>query len=73
MGFRFSAVFGFFESGDFDITIPRKGEILDIILKTGMSETIVWNAEKGFLPQMAGLRRNSHGTNSKSDANRNNF
>lgn len=50
VGFRFSAVFGFFESGDFDITIPVKGEIQEIILKTRMSETTVWDAEKGFIP-----------------------
>ena len=25
VGFRFSTVFGFFETGDFDITIPVKG------------------------------------------------
>ena len=27
VGFRFSAVFGFFETGDFDVTVPVKGEI----------------------------------------------
>ena len=43
VGFRFSAVFGFFESGDFDITIPTKGEICEVILKTNMVETTIWN------------------------------
>lgn len=45
VGFRFSAVFGFFETGDFDITIPVKGEINEVILKTSMNETSVWTAQ----------------------------
>ena len=51
MGFRFSAVFGFFEAGDFDVTIPVKGKINQVILKTNMVETSVWNAQAGFLSQ----------------------
>ena len=51
VGFRFSAVFGFFETGVFDITIPVKGEISEVILKTRMNETSVWNAQTGFLAQ----------------------
>lgn len=51
VGFRFSAVFGFFETGVFDITIPVKGEISEVILKTRMNETSVWNAQAGFLTQ----------------------
>ena len=51
MGFRFSAVFGFFETGDFDITIPVKGEINEASLKTRMNETILWRTQIGFLPQ----------------------
>ena len=50
-GFRFSAVFGFFETGDFDITIPIRGEITEVILKTSMNETSLWRAQTGFLPQ----------------------
>ena len=50
-GFRFSAVFGFFETGDFDITIPVRGEITEVILKTSMNETSLWRAQTGFLPQ----------------------
>ena len=48
VGFRFSAVFGFFETGDFDVTIPVKGEINEVVLKTSMNETSVWNAQTGF-------------------------
>ena len=51
VGFRFSAVFGFFETGDFDITIPVKGEINEVILKTRMNETTLWRAQTGFHPQ----------------------
>ena len=51
VGFRFSAVFGFFETGDFDITIPIKGKINEGILKTRMNEASLWHAQTGFLPQ----------------------
>ena len=51
VGFRFSAVFGLFETGDFDITIPIKGEINEVIVKTRMNENPVWIAQAGFLPQ----------------------
>lgn len=47
VGFRFSAVFGFFETGDFDVTIPVEGEINEVILKTSMNETSVWTAQTG--------------------------
>ena len=49
VGFRFSAVFGFLETGDFDITIPVKGEINEVIMKTGMMEISVWNVQNGLL------------------------
>lgn len=47
VGFRFSAMFGFFETGDFDITIPVKREINEVVVKTGTSEYSIWNAEDG--------------------------
>ena len=34
IGFRFSSVFSFFETGDFDVTIPVRNEIQKVILKT---------------------------------------
>lgn len=40
VGFRFSAVFGLFETGNFDVTIPVKGEIHEVILKTSMGFSI---------------------------------
>ncbi len=51
VGFRFSAVFGFFETGNFDITIPVKGVISEVVLKTSMNETVLWNTQAGFLSQ----------------------
>lgn len=42
VGFRFSAVFGSFETGDFDITIPVKGDIHEVIVKTKTSEYSIW-------------------------------
>lgn len=45
VGFRFSAVFGFFETGDFDITIPVWGKIYEVILKTGSNEFPLWKAD----------------------------
>lgn len=44
VGFRFSAVFGLFETGDFDVTIPIKGDIREVILKTAQTETSIWTA-----------------------------
>ena len=35
VGFKFSAVFGIFETGDFDITIPTKGTVTQIVVKSG--------------------------------------
>lgn len=47
VGFRFSTLFGIFETGSFDVTIPFKGEIDEIILKTRLNETSIWTAENG--------------------------
>ena len=49
VGFKFSAVFGIFETGNFDITIPIKREIKEVILKTHMNETLIWNMETGAI------------------------
>lgn len=50
-GFRFSAVFGFFETGDSDITIPVKWTIDEVVLETRTNENTVWNAQSGALSQ----------------------
>ena len=36
VGFKFSALFGIFEIGDFDITIPTKGTVTQIVVKRGV-------------------------------------
>ena len=51
VGFRFSSVFGFFSPGDFDITIPVKGHIDEVVMKTGTDEVSVWRAEQAAVPQ----------------------
>ena len=45
VGFRFSAVFGFFETGDFDVAIPVDGSISKVVLITKTDESIIWTAE----------------------------
>lgn len=45
VGFRFSAVFGIFETGNFHVTIPLEGEIDEVILKTGLGERSIWTKE----------------------------
>ena len=49
VGFRFSTVFGFLETGDFDVVIPAKGEIHRVIHKAKTSETTIWTAETGIV------------------------
>ena len=48
VGFRFSSVFGFFETGDFDITIPIKGDVSEVILKTSTNESTIWSKDDEF-------------------------
>ncbi len=45
VGFNFSAVFGFFETGDFDVVIPVDGSISKVVLKTKTYGSIIWTAE----------------------------
>lgn len=46
VGFKFSSLFGLFETGDFDITIPTKGTVTHIVVKSGQQETSVWPKEE---------------------------
>lgn len=46
VGFRFSALFGAFETGDFTITIPTKGTVSEIYIKTGQNEYRIWPKEE---------------------------
>ena len=52
VGFRFSPIFGFFETGDFDITIPVSGAIQEVMVKTGKSEHTIWSTAQ-VLPEEA--------------------
>ena len=45
VGFRFSTVFGIFETGNFDVAIPVDGSISKVVLKTKTDESIIWTAE----------------------------
>ena len=42
VGFRFSGLFGIFETGDFDITIPTEGHIQQVVIKTKNNEYPIW-------------------------------
>lgn len=51
VGFRFSAVFGFFETGDFDMSIPVREPVRAVVMKTRMNESPIWQLETGFVSQ----------------------
>ena len=48
VGFKFSALFGIFETEDFDITIPTKGTVTKVVVKSGEHEYTVWPQEDEF-------------------------
>ena len=58
VGFKFSALFGMFETGDFDITIPTKGTVTQIIVKSGEHEYTVWPQEAEFFVNEAEATEN---------------
>lgn len=45
VGFKFSDIFGVFETGDFQIQIPVEHEIKEICIKTKNSESLIWCKE----------------------------
>ncbi len=45
VGFKFSALFGMFKTGDFNITIPTKETVTQIVVKSGEHEYTVWPKE----------------------------
>ena len=51
VGFRFGDIAGLFETGDFDITVPVKGDISRVVMKSSQAETELWNRDAGFAPQ----------------------
>lgn len=46
VGFKFSGLFGFFETGDFDISIPTRGTVSQVVVKTGEQEYPIWPAQE---------------------------
>lgn len=46
VGFKFSGLFGIFETGNFDITIPTKRTITQVVVKSGEHEYTVWPKEE---------------------------
>lgn len=45
VGFRFSGLFGVFERGAFDISIPTDGTVARVIIKTKNNEHLLWPSE----------------------------
>lgn len=58
VGFKFSALFGIFETGDFDITIPTKGTVTQVVVKGGDHEYSVWPREDEFFVSEAEATEN---------------
>lgn len=45
IGFKFSDLFGIFETGTVDITVKTSGEINEVIMKTASYERAIWPEE----------------------------
>ena len=58
VGFKFSALFGMFETGDFNITIPTKDTVTQIVVKSGEHEYTVWPKEEEFFVSEAEATEN---------------
>ena len=58
VGFKFSALFGIFETGDFDITIPTKGTVTQVMVKSGEQEYTFWPQEDEFFVSEAEATEN---------------
>ena len=58
VGFKFSGLFGIFETGDFDITVPTKGTVKQILVKSGEHENTVWPMDEEAVPDEAEATEN---------------
>ena len=58
VGFKFSTLFGIFETGDFDITIPTKGTVTQVVVRSGEHEYTVWPQEAEFFVNEAEATEN---------------
>lgn len=45
VGFKFSGLFGYFETGDFDISIPTEGQITQVCIRTRENAYTIWPVE----------------------------
>ena len=50
VGFKFSGLFGIFETGDFDITIPTRGTVTQVVVRSGDFEYSAWPQKDDFVP-----------------------
>lgn len=46
LGVRYDAVFGFFETGSFTVSIPVQEEIHTVVLRAGDNDYPIWNADE---------------------------
>ena len=58
VGFKFSTLFGIFETGNFDITIPTKGTVTQVVVKSDEHEYAVWPKENEFFVNEAEATEN---------------
>lgn len=58
VGFKFSGLFGIFETGDFDITIPTKGTVTQIVVKSEEHGYTLWPQEDEFIASEEGATEN---------------
>lgn len=57
LGVRYDAIFGCFEEGTFQITIPVKDEINQIYVKNNTEETLIWDRESDPAVKESGFFR----------------
>ena len=48
VGFKFSALFGIFETGDFDISVPTSGTVIQVVVRSSDHEYTVWPQKDEF-------------------------
>ena len=53
VGFKFSGLFGNLETGDFDIAIPTKGTVSQVVAKSGEQEYPIWPKEENSPSEQA--------------------
>ncbi len=51
LGVQFSDLFGIFETGTFDITVPVEGKITQVCLRTADNDYTIWSLEEGLVAE----------------------